>query len=143
MKLLVIHGPNLNLLGQRETSIYGDLTLDQLNQMITDEAKTLAIETDFFQDNHEGNIVDKLQTSQAYDGIIINPAAYSHTSIAIRDAIAAIETPVIEVHISNIHKREAFRQVCITAPVCVGQITGFGPKSYVLALQYFNLTQTH
>ena len=135
MKILVIHGPNLNLLGKREPEIYGKMGLEDINKKIMEEAKKLNIEVDFFQSNHEGEIVEKIQNSEKnYDGIIINPAAFTHTSVAIRDAILAISIPAIEVHLSNIHSREEFRQKSITAPACKGVITGFGYYSYILGL---------
>lgn len=136
MKILVIHGPNLKLLGTREQNIYGRQTLDDINFSIASLAASKKnTEVDFFQSDHEGNIVEKIGSSKkSYDGIIINPAAYTHTSIAIRDAISAIDLPVIEVHLSNIHQREEFRHKSLTAPVVMGQICGFGPKGYLLAL---------
>jgi 3-dehydroquinate dehydratase-2 len=136
MKILVIHGPNLNLLGKRDKLIYGKDTLEDINNMLYTRSKELQVEIDIFQSNSEGDIIDKLQ--QAMDsnvyGIIINPGAYTHYSIAIRDAIEALSIPVIEVHLSNIFRREDFRKQSVTAPVCTGQITGFGLNSYLLAL---------
>ena len=133
--ILVIHGPNLNLLGQRETSIYGNTTLTDINDQIILLAKERSLTIDTFQSNHEGELVEKIQQANAdYSGIIINPAAYTHTSIAIRDAIAAISIPVIEVHLSNIHAREDFRKTSLSAAVCAGQICGFGMKSYLIAI---------
>ncbi|MCD4781414.1 MAG: type II 3-dehydroquinate dehydratase [Candidatus Omnitrophica bacterium] len=136
-KVLVIHGPNLQLLGQRETDIYGDLTLDQINAMLRDKAQEYGMDLSVFQSNHEGEIVDKIGRVKDEDiaVLIINPAAYTHTSIAIRDAVAAVEIPAIEVHLSNIHSREEFRHTSLIAPVCYGQISGFGADSYLLALQ--------
>lgn len=136
-KVIVIHGPNLNLLGQRDHSHYGSLTLDEINAKILNYSKQNHIDCDIFQFNSELDIINQIQMSQNIDGIIINPAAYTHTSIAIRDAIEAISPPVIEVHISNVHAREEFRQRSITAPVCKGQILGFGWTGYLLALNYF------
>jgi 3-dehydroquinate dehydratase-2 len=134
-KILIIHGPNLNLLGTRETDIYGSMSLDEINKNLTNPASDENIEIDIFQSNHEGEIVEKIQSSvNEVDVIIINPAAFTHYSIAIRDAIAAINIPVIEVHLSNIYKREEFRQKSVIAPVAYGQIAGFGPESYFLAL---------
>jgi 3-dehydroquinate dehydratase II len=134
-RVAVVHGPNLNLLGNRETGIYGVKTLDQINDEIAAEASRLGIDLDFFQANSEGAIVDHLHSCMGrVDGVVINAAAYTHYSIAIRDAIAAIKLPVVEVHLSNIHKREEFRHVSVIAPVCVGQIAGFGSHSYVLGL---------
>jgi 3-dehydroquinate dehydratase-2 len=135
MKILVIHGPNLNLLGKRETSIYGNLTLEDINNSIKGLAKELEVEVSVRQSNHEGEIVDMIQNSGDFDAIVINPAAYTHTSVAIRDAIAAVNIPAIEVHISNIHQREEFRHRSLIAPVVSGQISGFGPDSYLLGLR--------
>jgi len=134
-KVLLIHGPNLNLLGMREPDIYGTTTLAQINEMIQQQAAELGMEVTIVQSNHEGELVEAVQ--QAYDwaqAIIINPAAYTHTSVALRDAIAAVGLPTIEVHLSNIADREDFRHQSLTAPVCAGQISGFGPASYILAL---------
>ena len=134
-KILVINGPNLNLLGDREPDVYGKLTLKDINDKMTELAKKLGLEIDFFQSDHEGEIVEKIGNSRKiFDWIIINPAAYTHTSVAIRDAIAAARVPAIEIHISNIYAREEFRQKSLIAPVCVGQISGFGLASYLLAL---------
>lgn len=135
MKILVIHGPNLNLLGTRETKIYGIQTLDDINKSINALAKELSLEITIYQSNHEGEIVDLIQNSKGYSAIIINPAAYTHTSIAIRDVIAAVKIPIIEVHLSNIYSREDFRQKSLISPVTVGQISGFGAESYLLALR--------
>lgn len=136
MKILVINGPNLNLLGDREKENYGEITLDKINEELSILASELGVEIDFFQSNFEGEIVDKIQKAKDnFNGIIINPAAYTHTSIAIRDAILAIKTPAIEVHLSNIHSREEFRQKSFVAPVCIGQIAGFKKDSYTLALR--------
>ena len=135
MKILVINGPNLNLLGQREKDIYGQQTLDDINKEMESIAKKNNCSIEFYQSNHEGEIVDKIGNSKGkIDVIIINPAAYTHTSVAIRDAIASVEIPTIEVHLSNIYSREEFRHKSITAPVVKGQITGFGMNSYILAL---------
>lgn len=133
-KVLVIHGPNLNLLGKREPEVYGNVTLDEINQSITELAQGKQVELETIQSNHEGEIVDEIQKTDA-DVIIINPGAFTHTSIAIRDAISARGIPTIEVHISNIYKREEFRHKSLIASVCVGQISGFGAISYLLALQ--------
>ena len=139
-KLLVIHGPNLNLLGQRETDIYGSKTLKDINIAIENEAKKHALQIETYQSNNEADIIDKLhEASTLADGVILNAAAFTHTSIAIRDAIAAIKVPVIEVHLSNVHKREEFRKHSTISAVCIGQITGFGEDSYLLAVQAFNL----
>ena len=136
MKILIINGPNINLLGTREPEIYGVLTMDNINDSLLDYAKTLGVEIETFQSNIEGEIVDKIQQSKKdCAGIVINPAAYTHTSVAIRDAIAAVNMPAVEVHISNIHSREEFRKNSFIAPVCIGQISGFGADSYRLGLK--------
>jgi 3-dehydroquinate dehydratase II len=132
--VLVIHGPNLNLLGKRETGIYGKKSLKEINNDILALAGDLGIDLKTLQLNSEGDIVEAIQKDD-YDALIINPAAYTHTSIAIRDAIAAVEKPALEVHLSNIHKREDFRRKSYIAEVAVGQISGFGPESYLLALR--------
>lgn len=135
-KILVIHGPNLNLLGQRETSIYGTTTLDEINRTLDKVAKEHDVELVFFQSNHEGDIVDTVgrASSEGVKAIVINPAAYTHTSVAIRDALAAVSVPAVEVHLSNIYKREEFRQHSLIAPACAGQVSGFGVQSYILGL---------
>jgi len=136
MRTLIIHGPNLNLTGKRETEIYGKGTLGDINRMIKDWADKNKVEVEIFQSNHEGEIIDKIHSTVGNtDFIVINPGAFTHYSIAIRDAISAVETPAIEVHLSNIHARESFRLKSVIAPVCKGQISGFGPKSYILALE--------
>ena len=135
MKILIIHGPNLNLLGKRESDIYGNKTLDEINSLLRKLAKELKVELDIKQSNHEGEIVDIIQGSKNCAALVINPAAYTHTSVAIRDAIAAIEVPAVEVHLSNIHKREEFRHTSLIAPVAYGQISGFGYESYLLGLR--------
>ncbi|MBF0122909.1 MAG: type II 3-dehydroquinate dehydratase [Candidatus Omnitrophica bacterium] len=134
-KILVIHGPNLNLLGQREPSIYGAATLDEINQKLTKVAQDF-VELVILQSNHEGDIVDAIGKApqDGVDAIVINPAAYTHTSVAIRDAIAAVNVPTVEVHLSNIYKREDFRHHSMIASVAVGQVSGFGLQSYVLGL---------
>ena len=136
-KILVLHGPNLNLLGTREPEIYGRTTLDDVNQMIAARAKEAGIGTDFLQSNHEGVLVDALQGApeKGYAFVILNAAAFTHYSVAIRDAIAAISVPVIEVHLSNIHRREEFRHHSVISPVVMGQIAGFGADSYMAALE--------
>ena len=135
MKIAVIQGPNLNMLGIRERNIYGPMTLDQIHEQMKGSAEQHGVELEFFQSNLEGEIVDKIQECLGtVDGIIINPAAYSHTSIAIADAIAAVNMPVVEVHISNIYKREEFRQVSMTAKASMGVVTGFGPFGYHMGL---------
>lgn len=133
-KIIVIHGPNLNLLGTRETEIYGNNSLTDLNAMLLSDAIAKEIELEIFQCNSEGEIIDLLHKHSDITGIIINPAAYTHYSIAIMDAIKSIKTPVVEVHLSNIHNREDFRSNSVTARACLGQITGFGSFSYILAL---------
>ena len=138
MKLLIINGPNLNMLGIREKNIYGTQTFQDLEKYILDCCREQNVEAELFQSNHEGAIVDKIQ--QAYgviDGIVINPAAYTHTSVAIADAVAAIETPVVEVHITNIYAREEERRVSLLSKACVGVISGFGLDSYRLAVESF------
>lgn len=135
-KILVIHGPNLNLLGKRETDIYGKVTIDEINRLLKEEAKALKVELSVIQSNHEGEIVDEIgKAGNAFDGILINPAAYTHTSVAIRDAIAAVSLPTVEVHLSNIYKREDFRKTSLTAPVSSAQVSGFGKESYILGLR--------
>lgn len=135
MKFLVINGPNLNMLGTREPEKYGTATLSDIEKEISAHAKEKGVDVDFFQSNIEGEIVTAIQkTKGVYDGIIINPAAYTHTSVALRDAILAVEVPAVEIHLSNIHTREEFRHHSYTAPVCVGQITGFGKFGYIMAL---------
>ena len=135
-KILVIHGPNLNLLGEREPEIYGTVTLESINAKINDWAKKNNFELSIMQSNHEGEIVDVIgKAKNNFNVLVINPAAYTHTSIAIRDAISAVGIPAIEVHLSNIHAREKFRQTSLIAPVCYGQVCGFGEKSYLLGLE--------
>ena len=134
-KILVLHGPNLNLLGNRENAIYGDLTLAEINKRIKKFARQNRFEVESYQSNHEGDLVTKIQGAQGkFDAIVINPAAYTHTSIAIRDALAAITIPVVEVHLSNIYRREKFRQKSLTASIALGVISGFGANSYLLGL---------
>jgi len=135
-RILVIHGPNLNLLGRREPEIYGRTTLAEINRNLADLGVQLGLAVDTFQSNHEGAIVDRIQQAAGvYDGLIINAAAFTHTSIAIRDALAMIAAPVIEVHLSNIHRREPFRHTSMTAGVVTGQILGLGAAGYALALR--------
>lgn len=134
-KVLVINGPNLNLLGTREKDIYGEETLEDIARKMNAEAVKLNVDLSFIQTNHEGEIIDRIHESKGkIDAIIINPGAYTHYSIAIRDAIKAVEIPAIELHLSNIHAREEFRSKSVIAPVCVGQICGFGSSGYILAL---------
>lgn len=136
MSILVLHGPNLNLLGKREPHLYGAATLTELNTEIEALASELSVRVHILQSNHEGQLVDEIQAApHQYQGILINAAAYTHTSVAIRDAIAAIDIPVVEVHLSNIYKRESFRHHSYIAPVVVGQISGFGSDSYTLGLR--------
>ena len=135
MKILVLHGPNLNLLGKREPDKYGSKTLEQINELLKNLANELNIEIETFQSNSESGLVEKIQDAVCnFDGILINPAAYTHTSIALRDAVLAVNKPCVEVHLSNIHAREDFRQKSYLAPVCIGQISGFGYRSYILGL---------
>ena len=135
MKILFLNGPNLNLLGSREPDKYGTQTLKDIEIFIKEEAKKLNIEVEFYQSNIEGELVNKIQEAKnIFDGIVMNPAAYTHTSVAIRDAILAVSIPTVEIHISNINTREEFRKTSLTAPACVGQITGFGINSYKLGL---------
>ena len=135
-RILVIHGPNLNLLGRREPEIYGRTTLDEINGHLTALGAQLGLTLDTFQSNHEGAIVDRIQqAADVYDGLIINAAAFTHTSIAIRDALAMLKAPVIEVHLSNLHRREPFRHTSLTAGVVTGQILGLGAAGYALALR--------
>ncbi len=136
-KILVIHGPNLDLLGQREQDIYGKVTLAEINAQLEKLAAQHQLSLTIVQSNHEGNIVDTIGQAKKnqFSAVLINPAAYTHTSIAIRDAISAVNLPTVEVHLSNIHAREDFRHMSLVAPVSCGQITGFGPHSYLLGLQ--------
>lgn len=135
-KILVIHGPNLNLLGSREVNIYGKVTIDDINKELSDKCRSENIAIEIFQSNHEGEIVDKIHQARAnsVNAILINPAAYTHTSVAIRDAISASGIPAVEVHLSNIYAREEFRHTSLIAPVAAGQISGFGKTSYALGL---------
>ena len=136
MKILFLNGPNLNLLGQREPEVYGHATLAEIEAKVRQRASQLKVEIDFRQTNLEGELVDWIQQAKgAFDVIVINAAAYTHTSIALRDAISAVGLPAIEIHLSNIHAREEFRQKSLIAPVCWGQISGFGQNSYILALE--------
>ena len=136
MKVLFLNGPNLNLLGQREPDVYGRTTLADIEAEVRKRAADLKMTVDFRQSNLEGELVGWIQEAKGkFDVIVLNAAAYTHTSIALRDAIAAVEVPTIEIHLSNIHAREKFRQKSIIAPVCTGQISGFGSKSYLLALE--------
>jgi len=136
--LFIIHGPNLNLLGSREPEIYGNLTLDEINIKLIQAGEELDIEAQTYQSNSEGGLIDLLhQAGEKADGVIINPGGYTHTSVALRDAVSAIDIPVIEVHLSNVYAREEFRHRSLLSPVCIGKITGFGWHSYLLALHAF------
>lgn len=135
LNILVIHGPNLNLLGAREVGIYGRITMKEINAELSKDAAKLGVKVSFVQSNHEGKIVDQIGSARTkFQGILINPAAYTHTSVAIRDALLASALPAVEVHLSNIYKREEFRQHSLTAPACIGQVAGFGKESYLLGL---------
>jgi 3-dehydroquinate dehydratase-2 len=137
MKILLLHGPNLNLLGTREPEHYGSLTLDAINQRLQTHAETHDIELRIQQSNHEGALIDAIQEARTWaDGIVINPGGYTHTSVTLRDSIAASGLPTVEVHLSNIHAREPFRHTSLIAPVCVGQISGLGWIGYQLAIDY-------
>ncbi|MEM9977347.1 MAG: type II 3-dehydroquinate dehydratase [Cyanobacteria bacterium P01_D01_bin.2] len=134
--ILVLHGPNLNLLGKREPGIYGVSTLDAVNSSLGETANGLGVLVKCYQSNHEGSLVDAIQDAEGeHQGILINPGAYTHTSVAIRDAIAAVALPTVEVHLSNIHQRETFRHHSYIAPIAIGQICGFGAHSYYLGLR--------
>lgn len=136
MKFLVLHGPNLNLLGNREPQIYGTLTLDNINRSLEQLAVVLGCSLTFYQSNSEGELINAIQGAASdCDGILINPAAYTHTSIAIRDALSAVGLPCVEVHLTNIHRREAFRHISLIAPIAIGQICGFGSDSYLFGLR--------
>lgn len=135
MKILVINGPNINMLGTREPEIYGSTTLDDINKELIEYSKTIGeIELEFYQSNHEGDIVDKIQNAKSFDGLIINPAAYTHSSIAIADALKAVGIKAIEVHLSNPQSREDYRKISYSASACLGVVAGFGKNSYKLAL---------
>ena len=134
--ILVIHGPNLNMLGTREPEIYGHQTLEKIDAALKAQADRLGLQIETFQSNHEGDIVDKIQQAHdSFHGIIINPAAYTHTSIAIRDALIMLDIPIIEIHLSNIHKREPFRHTSMISDIVTAQVSGLGPNGYILALE--------
>jgi 3-dehydroquinate dehydratase II len=136
LNILVLHGPNLNLLGQREPGVYGSATLNDINNLLEQEAESLQVKVSIQQSNHEGVLVDSIHSMLGnHQGLLINAGAYTHTSVAIRDAIAAVNLPAVEVHLSNIYQREAFRHHSFIAPVAIGQISGFGSESYRLGLQ--------
>lgn len=136
MKILILHGPNLNLLGKREPDVYGSMTLEELNLRLVELGKSFGAEVKCHQSNHEGALIDALQDACNWaDGVVFNPGGYTHTSIALRDAITAIELPVVEVHLSNVHAREDFRHRSMISAVCKGKVVGFGWKSYALGMQ--------
>lgn len=134
--ILILHGPNLNLLGTREPDVYGHFSLDNINEELISYGRDLGVQVRCFQSNSEGDLIDALHEALGWAvGVVFNPGAYTHTSVALRDAISAIEIPVVEVHLSNVYAREEFRHKSLLAPVCLGKITGFGWRSYLLGLQ--------
>ncbi len=135
MKFLVLHGPNLNLLGSREPDVYGSTSLAEIDEALGKAAAEGGHSVDTFQSNHEGELIDKLQTGPSYDGVLINPGGFTHTSVALRDAVQAVDVPVIEVHLSNIFAREEFRQHSLISAACLGVVSGFGAQSYLLGLE--------
>ena len=137
MKILILHGPNLNMLGKRDPKFYGQQSLEDLNKIIEQKAESLSIKVDIYQENAEAELIKHIhEAPEKYDALIINPAAFTHYSIAIRDALGSIDLPKVEVHLSNVHARESFRQESYTAAECIGQISGFGSSSYLMALDY-------
>ena len=135
-KILVLHGPNLNLLGEREPDIYGRTTLKELNELAQEHGRSLGVEVECFQSNHEGVLIDKLhEVRHSFDGVVFNPGAFTHYSYALHDAVAGIQIPTVEVHLSDIHKREAFRRISVIAPAAIDQISGHGIKSYLLGIE--------
>jgi 3-dehydroquinate dehydratase II len=134
VKFLVLHGPNLNLLGSREPDVYGSTSLAEIDEALGKAAAEGGHSVDSFQSNHEGELIDKLQTGASYDGVLINPGGFTHTSVALRDAVQAVDVPVVEVHLSNIYAREEFRQRSLISAACLGVVSGFGAQSYLLGL---------
>ena len=140
--ILILHGPNLNLLGTREPEVYGNWTLDDINEALISSGADMGVQVRCFQSNREGELIDALHDARAWaGGVVFNPGAFTHTSVALRDAIAAIEIPVVEIHLSNVYAREEFRHKSLLAPVCLGKITGFGWRSYMLGLQALVVTE--
>jgi 3-dehydroquinate dehydratase-2 len=135
VKFLVLHGPNLNLLGSREPDVYGSTSLADIDESLGKAAAERGHSVDTFQSNHEGELIDKLQTGPSYDGVLINPGGFTHTSVALRDAVQAVDVPVVEVHLSNIYAREEFRQHSLISAACIGVVSGFGAQSYLLGLE--------
>jgi 3-dehydroquinate dehydratase II len=134
MRFVVLHGPNLNLLGSREPNVYGSATLAEIDEELAARGRGAGHEVECFQSNHEGELIDKIQEAASSHGILINPGGFTHTSVALRDAVAASSVPVVEVHLSNIYAREDFRRTSLLSPVCAGVVSGFGKGSYILGL---------